>query len=94
RLIWTPAALHDIARLHAFLVEKNPEAAARAIKIIRRGVKLLIRHPEAGRPDENHLSEFREWPIGFGHGGYVVLYHFDGQQVTILAVKHGKELGY
>ena len=47
RVIWTPPALRDVARLHAFR-----------------------------------------------NGGYVVLYRYDGGQVVILAVRHGKEAGY
>ncbi len=94
RLIWTPAALRDVARLRAFLVPKNPDAARRAAATIRQGVKLLSDHPEAGRPSEDMPHEFREWSIGFGSGGYIALYHFDGTEVVILAVRHGRELSY
>ena len=38
--------------------------------------------------------EFREWPIGFGSGGYIVLYRYDSDDVVILAVRHEKEAGY
>jgi plasmid stabilization system protein ParE len=38
--------------------------------------------------------EFREWLIEFGDGAYVVLYHFDGKEAVILAVRHGREAGY
>ena len=38
--------------------------------------------------------EFREWLIDFGHSGYVVLYHFDGRQATILAVRHQREADF
>lgn len=38
--------------------------------------------------------EFREWLIGFGNSGYIVLYRFDGDRVSILAVRHQKETGY
>lgn len=38
--------------------------------------------------------EFREWIIPFGHGAYVVLYRFDGQEVVLLAIRHGREAGY
>ena len=51
-------------------------------------------HPEIGRPVEDLPSEFREWIIEFGQSAYVVLYHYDGKQVVILAVRHGREAGY
>ena len=93
-LIWTPPALADVARLHSFLVTKSPDAATRAVKAIRQSVKILGQHPEIGRPIEDLPPEFREWVIEFGQGAYVALYRYDGKQVVILAVRHGREAGY
>jgi plasmid stabilization system protein ParE len=94
RLIWSQPALLDVARLHAFLVPKSREAAQRAVKAIRQGVKALAKHPQSGRPVEELPPEFREWVIEFGHGAYVALYHYDGKQIVMLAVRHGREAGY
>jgi plasmid stabilization system protein ParE len=47
-----------------------------------------------GRPIEDLPTEFREWIIDFGSGAYVALYHYDGKEVVILAVRHGREAGY
>ena len=55
---------------------------------------MLAMHPEIGRPVEEMPPEFREWFVRFGDGGYVTLYHYDGELVAILAVRHGKEAGY
>lgn len=94
RLIWSPKALQSIDRHYKFLRNKNPEAAKRAVGVIRNGVKLLCDHPYSGRPQEDMPPEFREWPISFGPGGYVVFYRFDGDRLIILNVKHNRELGY
>jgi plasmid stabilization system protein ParE len=94
RLIWSQPALLDVARLYNFLAPKSPEAAKRAVKAIRQGMKALGKHPQIGRPVEEMAPEFREWLIEFGHGAYVALYHYDGKQVVILAVRHGREAGY
>ncbi len=94
RLKWSPTALQDVSRLYDFLAPKSPEAAQRAIKTIRQGVKVLAKHPEIGRPVDELPLEFRESVIEFGRGAYVALYHFDGKQVVILAVRHGREAGY
>jgi plasmid stabilization system protein ParE len=67
-----------VARLHRFLAPKSRDAAERAVKTIRQGVKALGRHPE----------------IELGHGTYGALYHYDGKQVVILAIRHGREAGY
>jgi plasmid stabilization system protein ParE len=94
RIIWTPSALHDVARLHAFLAPKNRDAARRAVGAIRRGVKALAHHPEIGRPAADMSPEFREWFVPFGDSGYLVLYRYDRALVAILAVRHGREVGY
>jgi plasmid stabilization system protein ParE len=80
--------------LHDFLASKSREASKCAIKAIRQGLKLLGKHPEMGRPVEDLPTEFREWVIEFGGGAYVALYRYDGRQVVILAVRHGREGGY
>jgi plasmid stabilization system protein ParE len=36
----------------------------------------------------------RERWIGFGASGYLVLYRWDGSRVVVLAVRHGREVGY
>jgi plasmid stabilization system protein ParE len=86
--------LLDVVRRHEFLAPESPDAAKRAVKTIRQGVKRLSKHPEIGRPVEELPPEFREWMIEFGQGAYVALYHYDGKQVVILAVRHGRETEY
>ena len=94
QLVWTPPALADVSRPHSFLLSKSPDAASRAVRTIRQGVRLLGQHPEIGRPVEELPPEFREWVIEFGQGAYVALYRYDGRQIVILAVRHGREAGY
>ena len=94
RLRWSQPALLDVARLHGFLAPKSRAAAQRAVKTIRQGVTALGKRPEIGRPVEELPPEFREWVIEFGQRAYVALYHYDGKQVVILAVRHGREAGY
>ena len=93
-LIWSPGALGDVQRLYRFLAGKNPDAAKRAVKAIRNGVKILATHPAIGRPAEEMEPEFREWMIDFGDSGYITLYRYDGVTAIILAVRHQKEAGY
>lgn len=94
RLKWSKPALLDVSRLYDFLAPKSREAAKRAVKAIRKGVKALGKHPQMGRPVEEMPPEFREWVIEFGHGAYIALYHYDGKESVILAVRHGREAGY
>ncbi len=94
RLIWSPSALLDVQRLYRFLAPKNPEAATRAVQAIRRSVKVLELQPGVGRPVEDMDNEFRDWIIDFGDSGYVARYRVDQQSITILAVRHQKEVGF
>jgi len=93
-LIWSPSALQDVQRIYRFLVEKNTDAAKRAVKAIRESVKILANQPEIGRPVEDMEPEYREWLVDFGDSGYIALYHYDGRMAVILAVRHQKEAGY
>ena len=94
RLIWSPAALRDVQRLHRFLAEKNISAASKAVKAIRDGMKVIAHQPGIGRPAQDMEPEYREWLIDFGNGGYAALYRYDGQQAVVLAVRHQREVGY
>lgn len=94
RLIWTPESLRDVQRCYRFLAPKTPEAASRAVRAIREGMRLVADHPGAGRPVDRMDPSFREWLIAFGDSGYVVLYKLDGDLAVVLAVKHQSEAGY
>ena len=94
RLIWSPPALLDVQRLYRFLATKNPGAARRAVKVIRKEVKVVALQPAIGRPIEDLPEAFREWVIDFGDSGYVARYRIDADVVTILAVRHQKEAGF
>jgi len=93
RLIWSPAALLDVQRLYRFLAPKNIDAAKRAVTALRQGVRVLGQQPGIGRPIDEMPDEFREWIIDFGDSGYVARYRFDSNVVTILTVRHQKEVG-
>lgn len=94
RLIWSQPALRDVQRLYRFLAVKNMDAAKRAIKAVRQGVKVLGHQPGIGRPIEDMPDEFRDWVIDFGESGYVVRYRLDADAVTLLAVRHQKEVRF
>lgn len=94
RLIWSAPALRDVQRLYRFLAEKNIDAAKRAVKSIRDGVKVIALQPGIGRPAHDMELEYREWMIDFSNSGYVALYRYDGETAVILAVRHQRELDY
>ena len=70
------------------------QSATRSIKTIQQAIFVLENNPEIGRPVEELLPGYRELVIGFGQSAYVALYQYDGEQVIILAIRHGREAGY
>ncbi|MBK9345825.1 MAG: type II toxin-antitoxin system RelE/ParE family toxin [Burkholderiales bacterium] len=94
RLIWSQPALLDVQRLYRFLAPKNPDAAKRAVGAIRQGMKVLGQQPGVGRPVEDMPEAFREWIIDFGESGYVARYRIEVDAITILAVRHQKEVDF
>lgn len=91
---FAPGAIRDLQRLREFLRPKNPLAAKRAGETIFKALEILGRQPQIGRPVEDMAHDYREWLINFGNSGYVMRYRLDGNEITILAVRHQKEVGY
>jgi plasmid stabilization system protein ParE len=88
---WLPEALADVERLHAFLHEKSPDAAARAARVILDGAGLLQSVPEIGRPMNDETGR-RELVISFGAGAFVLRYMWGNKDtVVIIRVWHSKE---
>jgi len=77
------------------LVDKDPRAAAKALKGIRHGIKLLSFSPYACRKAAADMPRLRELLIPFGASGYVVLFEIEPPRaVTVLAARHQREDDY
>jgi plasmid stabilization system protein ParE len=94
RLILALNARADLVRLREFLQPKNPVAAKRAAEAIKRQLQILILQPGIGRPVLDLPPEFRELVIDFGDSGYIARYHVSPDLVTVLAIRHQREVGY
>lgn len=91
---YAPNAIRDLQRLQEFLRHKNLRASQRASKTIMEAMQILDHQPHIGRPIEEMPGEYREWLINFGDSGYIARYRINTESVTILAVRHQKEIGY
>lgn len=91
---WLPQAIQGVQRAYRFLAEKDIEAAKAAAGIILQQAHILEKFPNAGRPADDLDPEHRELLVPFGASGYVLVYEVTGNNVTVLAVKHQKEVGY
>jgi plasmid stabilization system protein ParE len=86
-------AISNLDRLHRFLAEKNPDAAARAINTIVDRLASLEDFPRLGPVDQDR-PDFRQLFIPFGAAGYVARYRILRDTVIVLAIRHMREAGY
>jgi plasmid stabilization system protein ParE len=91
KLIVSQAAQRDLTRLHAFLANKSPTAAGRAIAALIAAMQSLDMFPERGRP--LGTPNVRELIVPFGRSGYVMRYAYSASkdEVVIIRVWHGRE---
>ena len=93
-LIWTSRAASGLRQIYLFLAEKDTDAAAKAVDVIRKKANILKQYPNAGRPTDDLEPEHRELLIPFGASGYALYYEVVDDAVHILAVRHQREAGY
>ncbi len=88
RLKWKSKALGDLARLHSFLADVNPQAAARAVLTITNAVKLLPDNPRLGlRLEEFSPEEVRRLIAG----QYEIRYAIEGDTIFIVRLWSTRE---
>ena len=92
----TAEALENLDRLYGFLLERDRDAAKRALAAIERAFELLAYSPfSCRRALLQKNPRWRELLIPFGHSGYVALFEIDdGRTVTVTAVRHQREEDY
>ena len=87
-LRWARAALADLGRLHAFLADVNPAAAARVVQALAQGAGRLQDNPRLGmRLTEFDPREVRRIIVG----QYEMRYELDEKNVHILRLWHTRE---
>ncbi len=89
KIIWSPLALERVSRITAYISQDNPSAAERWADEVFSRVKQLLTLPESGRivPEVNDPA-IRE----LIHGNYRIIYRIEARRISILTVRHGKQL--
>ena len=95
KLVVSEAAAADLAPLRAFLADKSPAAAERAVAVLVAAIQSLDLFPERGRPcgPANLPANLRELIVPFGKSGYVVRYAYSpaANEVVIIRIWHSRE---
>jgi plasmid stabilization system protein ParE len=91
KLVVSSAALSDLERLQAFLRDKNPTAAQRAVTVLDAAMRSLDACPLRGLLSS--VPGVRELIVPFGRSAYVLRYAFLPltDQIVILRIWHGRE---
>ena len=85
---WTSKALGDLARLHAFLVESNANAAAAIVQSLTKGAVALDGNPRIGfRLTEFDPREVRRVIVG----QYELRYELVEDVIYVLRLWHTRE---
>ena len=89
KIIWSPLAIDRVIEIAEYIAYDNPTAAQNWIEKVFEKVKPLEISPEMGRRvPEVERDEIRE--ILFGN--YRIIYHVSVQKISILTVRHGKQI--
>lgn len=89
RIIWSPLAMERAAEIAEYISRDNPTAAEKWVDTVFSKVEQLKSFPESGRfvPEINN-KDFRE----LIYGNYRIIYRVEKTQVSILTIRHGKQI--
>ena len=89
RLVWSPLALDRVTEIAEYIALDNSIAAQRWVDKLFSKVERLSEFPHRGRmvPEIDNKA-FRELIFG----NYRVIYRVEKDQVSILTVRHGRQL--
>jgi toxin ParE1/3/4 len=87
QIVWTAAALRDLAAIREYIAADNPRAADRQIQLILAAVTTLLQVPQVGRP--GRVIGTNELVIG--RTPYLVPYRLRGETIEIARVLHARQ---
>jgi len=88
RLRYTPRAKLDLAEIHDYIAQENPQAARRVIFLIRQTAQNLLQNPQIGRP--GRVAGTHE--ITVGRFPFMLTYRIEAEEIQILAIVHTARL--
>jgi plasmid stabilization system protein ParE len=87
-IAWTSHALGDLGRLHEFLAQVNPKAAAAVFEKLIAGPDVLQHQPRIGTPLPDFLPRDVRYLLV---GDYEVRYELTAEKIWILRLWHTRE---
>ena len=89
KIVWSPLAVERASEIVDYIAQDKPMAADKWIHTVFSKVYQLRSNPEIGRivPEINE-RQFRE----LIYGNYRITYHIEARQISILTIRHGKQI--
>ena len=89
RIIWSLLAVDRASEIAGYIAQDKPSSAINWIDAVFSKVAQLKSSPEIGRivPEIND-SQFRE----LIYGNYRIIYRIEKEQISILTIRHGKQI--
>ncbi|MBA4392588.1 MAG: plasmid stabilization protein [Desulfobacca sp.] len=89
RIVWSPLAVDRVLEIAEYIAQDNPDAAESWVETIFSKVEQLKSFPESGRKvPETTNPRIRE----LLYGQYRIIYRIEENQLSILTVRHGKQI--
>jgi toxin ParE1/3/4 len=89
KILWSPLAIARVSEIAGYIAQDNPDAAESWINTVFEKVEHLKEFPESGRilPETDNTT-IRE----LIYGNYRIVYRVERSRISILTVRHGKQL--
>jgi toxin ParE1/3/4 len=89
KIVWSPLAVDRASEIAGYIAQDKPSAAEKWINTIFSKVERLKSSPEVGRiVPEISNKQFRE----LIYGNYRIIYRIEKKQISILTIRHGKQI--
>jgi len=89
KILWSPLAVDRVSEIAEYIAQDKPSAAAKWVDTVFSKVEQLKSAPETGRPvPEISNNQFR----ALIYGNYRIIYRIEKKQISILTIRHGKQI--
>jgi toxin ParE1/3/4 len=89
RILWSPLAVDRVSEIAGYIAQDNALAAERWVNEVFEKVGDLKAFPESGRIVPETANETIRELI---YGNYRIVYRVENKKVSILTVRHGKQI--
>jgi plasmid stabilization system protein ParE len=89
KITWSPLAIDRVIEIAQYIAQDSPNSAQKWVESTFKTVERLEQFPKSGRiVPEIMKDEFRE----IIHGNYRIIYRLQSESVSILTVRHGRQI--